>query len=132
MKSLLACAVLLGALAAPVAAPAVVLSSAPIKVRTPLGCTLGIECDHCLECSIVNVSTRPVNVEVRTYKEDGNETSVAKVGLAPGESWFGLRHCGEPGDYVCSFDVEGGRKRVRAAASEFRPTVGSTSATPAR
>ncbi len=84
--------------------------------------------NRCLECTVVNVSGRDVTVGIEAVASDGTTTDLGSSVLAPQTGTFALAHCDETGDFVCRFDVTGGRRKVRAAACEFALTFGCQSA----
>lgn len=112
---------LLALVAALAATPAhaAVLTSQPLEVSGA---------NRCLECTVVNVSGRDVTVGIEAVASDGTTTDLGSSVLAPQTASFALAHCDETGDFVCRFDVTGGRRKVRAAACEFAVTLGCQSA----
>ncbi len=109
-------------LAAP-AAYGAVLTTQPLEVSGA---------NRCLECTVVNVSGRDVSVAIEAVASDGTTTDLGTSVLAPETATFALAHCDETGDFVCRFDVTGGRRKVRAAACEFALTLGCQSAAAAQ
>lgn len=105
------------------AAQAAVLTTQPLEVSGE---------NRCLECTVANVSNNDVTVSIQSAASDGTTTDLTTTVLAPQTATFALAHCGETDNFVCRFDVSGGRRKVRAAACEFGVALGCLSAAAAR
>ena len=89
-------------------AGAATLYTAPLSFQVPFG--------QDLVCKVVNVAKSPTTVRVRAISDDGTTTNDSgDVVLAPLES-FALGANVLADRHFCRFDVNGGKRRVRAGA----------------
>lgn len=96
----------------------------------PLSFQLGFGLD--VECKIVNVANSPTTVRVRAISDAGNITNDSgEVVLAPLES-FELYANVLADRHFCRFDVNGGKRRVRAGACTVEMPSGCRAVLPAQ